>query len=346
VSIATDWAAAGGSLTLAVLASDGTTLWSSSTDGTGSIDVAVTGGVTGLEMRLYLTAAGQHTRQTEDVYGQLSNIRVYSTLVSILDAAVVAKDLVAFLYRNGTGLSASTELVQDIGIPLEPSVFVDDRSPLDILAWCSQFGNWAGVPVSYGVAFDDTKRLFLEPWNVTSIRYVIKLDRVKTERTGDWSDSAQKIYGVVKTEDSGVLRTTDVEAADVISKLGGHYRRESIGLDGVGSLSELSYLVQLRLAERKKPKASGSYSVKGVIHAPSGREVPVEELVPGGLVQIQEWRAHEATLTPNDYRDQTTTFMLVGVKVNLETGEAELSPSEGSDSFTRAMAIIQSLKRG
>ena len=251
------------------------------------------------------------------------------------------------MYRSGAGLSNATELIQSLGIALEPSVFVDDKRILDIFTWICQFGNSAGIPVAFGVTFDNTKRIFVEPWDITSLRYAVTPSRVLSmERTGDWSESAQKVYGVINTADGGVLRTSDLSATDVIAKLGGSYRREPVSLTGVASLSEINYLTQIYLSERKYPASSGSYSVKRGVHTPGGREVPVEEIVPGGLVQVREWRAREATPNPNDYRDNTTTFMLVGVRVNLETNEAELSPSESSDSFARAMAIINELQWG
>ncbi len=346
LSIPSDWAVLGGGLMLALVDSTGAVLWSSSTHGSGSVDIVLSSSPMWVELRLYFTGDGRHERGTNDVFGAFSGVKVYSVNVPRLDAAVIARDITAYMHRAGLGLSLSTALIQSTGLALEPSVFVDDRSPLDVLTWCCQFGNAAGVPVAFGVTFDETRRLFLEPYNLTDIRYVVKPNRGENvERTGDWSESAQKVYGVVRTEGAGVVRTSDLEAPSVINRLGGYYRRGSVGLDGIASAEQLSILMQLYLRERMHPETSGSYTVKGGVYTPEMRFVPVDEIVPGGLVQVQEWRSNEAGFSEDDYRDRKTTFTLAGVRVDLEAEEAELIPNEASDVFARQMAIIQQLRR-
>ena len=345
LSIPEDWAALGGGLTLALIDSNGSVLWYADENGSGSIDVVVSAGATWVEARLYFTGDGRHERGTDDVFGALTGIKVYSVNTRTLDAGVIARDIAAYMYREGLGLSLNTALVQSTGLALEPSVFVDDQSPLDVLTWCCQFGDARGVPVAFGVTFDNTRRLFLEPYNLTDVRYVVKSSRGQSiERTGDWSDSTQKVYGVMRTQDSGVVRTDDLEATSVINRLGGYYRRGPVNLEGVASADQLAMMMQLYLSEKMNPATSGSYTIKGGVYTPEMRFIPAEEVVPGGLVQVQEWRANEATFTENDYRDQKTTFVLAGVRVDLEAGEVELIPNEASDVFARQMAIIQQLR--
>ena len=347
ISTPADWLAFGGRLRFDIVDSLGTTLLSESREQTASVDYKISSSATWVELRLYMTSAGTNDNPDGDVFVKIAGLKTYSTFVSVLDAAVIAKDLVSFMYRSGKGLNSSTDLIQSPGVPIEPAAFVSDMRVIDILAWCCQFGNSAGIPIAFGVSFDDTRRLFIEPWDITSIRYVVAQDKVTgIERTGDWSESAQTIYGVTNTDDGGVIRTSDMANADVITKLGGYYRREAVALSGISSYAELGYLTQLYLSERAYPQSSGSYNVKRSISTPGGLEVPIDEIVPGGLVQVREWRAREAALDLNDYRDNATTFMLVGVRVNLDAGEAELSPSESSDSFARAMAIINELRLG
>ena len=74
ISIPSDWKLAGGGLLLAIVDSEEEVLWSEVYDSTGTIDLAVDSGATWVELQLYFTAAGQHTRETEDVYGELSDM--------------------------------------------------------------------------------------------------------------------------------------------------------------------------------------------------------------------------------------------------------------------------------
>ena len=60
-------------------------------------------------------------------------------------------------------------------------------------------------------------------------------------------------------------------------------------------------------------------------------------------MQVQEWWAREAGLSPNNYLDNVTTFPLVGVRVDEEAHTAELIPRATSDAFARRMAIVQEL---
>ena len=86
-------------------------------------------------------------------------------------------------------------------------------------------------------------------------------------------------------------------------------------------------------------------SVRGNVYKPDGRAVPFDEVLPtGGLVQIQEWRALEATLSAKDYRDRKTTFPLAGVRVDEDNGTVELIPRTMSDAFARQMALIEQLQ--
>ena len=105
-------------------------------------------------------------------------------------------------------------------------------------------------------------------------------------------------------------------------------------------------MVDLWLSENAKPKEAGSLSVRGNVYRPDGRLVPFDEVQPtGGLVQVQEWRALEATLSSTDYRDKKTTFALAGVRVDEDMRTVELIPRATSDEFTRQMAIIEQLQR-
>jgi len=328
---------------LEVRDSNGSVLWSRTTTGTGSIDVTTSGSPTYFEVRFYVTLAGENTADDDAVYGKLTDVKVYSVNVSTLDAKTIADDLVERLSGPGHGLSDDARKVVAPGLALEPAAFDRDMTPAQVMAWCVQFGDVDGNPLAWGVTIDDRKRLFLETVDLTTVRYVVKPTRATLERGGDWGESAQKAYGVYTDSEGQVQRTSDKTRQGVIDDLGGYYRRAAVQVTGTTSAARVDDAVDLWLDEGSRPGAAGSFVVRRGVWTPAGLFVPFDEIVPGELVQVQEWRAREATLTPSDYRDNRTTFPLQGVRVDEEGRAVELIPRATSDAFARQMAIIQEL---
>jgi len=117
-----------------------------------------------------------------------------------------------------------------------------------------------------------------------------------------------------------------------------------VQISGTTDVEQVEGAIDLWLAEHGRPGTAGSFQVRSGVYTPAGRFVAVDELKPGDLVQIKEWRAREATMDPNDWRDGTTTFPLAGIKVDEDSRTAELIPRVTSDAFARQIAIIQSLQ--
>jgi hypothetical protein len=325
--------------------SDDNVLWLATATASGSISITTSGSPSYFEVRFYCTEAGENTAEDDSVYGKLTDVRVYSLNVSTLDAEVIAQDIVDLLSAAGHGLSNSVAALELPGRALEPAAFDTDMTPADVLSWCAKFGDADGNPLAWGVTFDDYRRLFLETMDLTTVRYTIKPGWATLERGGDWGESAQKAYGIYTDDQGEDQRTDDVERDDVIADLGGYYRRVALHVDGATKAEQVLEAVGLWLDENEKPAVSGSFAVKGGVWKPSGLFVPFDEILPGGLVQVREWRAREASLTANDYRDKATTFMLAGVTVDEEARTAELIPRTTSDTFARHMAIIAELAR-
>ena len=325
---------------------DGNVLWSVTASETGSLDLTTSGSPTSLEIRFYVTAAGTSTANIDSLYATFSNLKVYSVNVTTLDAEVVAEDLVDLL--DDQGLSSSKSQISSPGLALEPAVFEGDPTPAQILTWCCKFGDSSGQPLAWGVTFDDTKRLFLETMDLDNVRYWVKARprRMGIERSGDWGESAQKAYAVYTNAGGTVVRTSDEVRQTVIDRFGGYFRRVGISLEGNLSAAQAANALDLWLDENEYPAISGSFMVFGGVNTPSGRFVPFDELTPGGLVQVREWRAREAAFQANDYRDNATTFLLAGAKVDEDQQSVELIPRQTSDAFARHMAIISELQRG
>ena len=331
---------------LEVRDSNDVVLWSATATGTGSIDEVTTGSPTYFEVRFYTTAAGENTANDDTVYGKLTSVKVYSVNVSTLDAKTIGDDLVEFLSGSEHGLSDDDGQVEAPGLALEPAAFDTDMTPAEVLSWCCQFGDNDGNPLAWGVAMDEHKRLFLETQDLTNVRYVVKPKRASLERGGDWGESAQVAYGVYADAQGEVQRTADRTQQSMVDRLGGYYRRVAVQVSGTTDEDQVLDAVDLWLDEHNAPVESGSFVTRVGVWTPSGQFVPFDEVVPGGLVQVQEWRAQEATFNPNDYRDKTTTFLLAGARVDEDARMVELIPRGTSDAFARQMAIIQELRAG
>jgi hypothetical protein len=330
---------------LEVRDSGGNVLWSKAVTEEGTIDVTTSGSPTYFEVRFYCTDAGENTAEDDTVYGKLTGVKVFSVNVSTLDAKVIADDIVDLLSVEGHGLSSDTTKVESPGRVLEPCFFDTDMSLTDVMNHVCQFGDSNDVPLVWGVMMDDTRRLFLEPMDLTNVPYVISPHRAELSRGGDWSESIQKAYGIYTDSEGNVSRTVDMVSQDVIDDLGGYYRRQGVQISGTASGAFALEAVGFWLCEHDEPITSGRFTVKGGVRKPDGRFVPFDEVQPGGLMQVEEWRAHEATLTPNDYRDNVTTHPLSGVKVDEDALQVELIPRFTDNLFERYMAVISKLRQ-
>lgn len=318
-----------------------TLLWESGISGAGTIDLTAPNGAMYFEIRFVTTATGNVSAEDDSVYARFEAVRVYSLNVTILDQKCIADEIVSVLARHG--LSDDRRRVQSPGFALSQATFDTDQPPADILTWLCQFGDREGKPVAWGVSFDDRRLAFLESYALTGVKYVVRPEEAESlERAGDWGESAQQVYGIYTDTQGRQRRTAELQAALMTANLGGYYRRKAINLNEIPSEGLALSLLTTWLSENSAPKASGSYVVRGARTA-EGRRVPFDEIQPGGLVQVQEFRALEVESGRDDYRDKVTTFMLVGARVDYEQGTVELMPDETSDVFQRQMAVVAHL---
>ena len=325
-----------------VLAGD-VLMWESSITGEGSLDLVATNGAAYFEVRFAMTATGNVTAEDDTVYALFSNVRVYSVNVSVLDQKVIADDIVTLLSSSYHGLEADTRRVGSPAFSLVQAAFDTDQTPADVLNWACQFGDVNGVVLAWGVGFDDRRLLFLESQDLSTVKYVVHPEDAETlERSGDWSESAQVLYGLYTDALGRTQRTGSYASAGGMRSVGGYYRRQAVNLGSVVNSALAGALVVTKLNEDSRPKTSGAYTVRRV-KTTDGRVVPFDELIPGGLIQIREFRALEAEARSADLMDRTTTFMLAGVRVDYEEGTVELMQDVESNEFLRQMAVIEQL---
>lgn len=334
---------------LEVRDSNGVVLWSRTTTGnsTGE-DFATTGSPTYIEVRFYVTSAGENTAEDGTVYGRLTNVKVYGVEDATLDGAVIAKKIVSqILTQSYHGLSADVSQVASPALVLEPSAFDTDLSLTQIMQWLCQFGDLDGDPLAWGVEMSDRLRMFLEVMDLTTIRYkILRGTPLQAQVSGDMQSSYQKAYGVYSDAIGEVQRTADRASTSAMTKLGGYARRRALSVDGATSEAQALVAVDLYLAENDLPKVTSSFTIRGNIHSPALASIPFDEIKAGGMVQAQDFRAREATLTPNDFRDSWTTFQLVGVEVDEDAHSVRLIPAGDRAGFEQYMALLAQMAGG
>ena len=298
-----------------------------------------------ISVRLTLTAPGESTADDGQAYARLTSIVISSQEDYPVDMATVAADLADYMSDAGHGISSDVSSIEPTGRSLHPAVFIDDQTPEEILQWCADKGDGNGSPVCWGMELNDLRRLFVQAQDLTTVKYFLPPGESRTTVTGDAQNSRQKLYGVYTGPDDQQYRTADQEDTDVIEDLNGYFRREALALDGIFSSALAAYAVALSLSETKKPETSTSWEITGSILSVTGKRVPFDEILPGGMCVDRNFRAREATLTEGDFRDKVTSFYLIGVEVDYEAGTTRLIQDGDTKSFERYMQLIADLSR-
>jgi hypothetical protein len=321
-------------------------LWSATATGSGSQDLEANSGATYVEVRFTVTSGGTNDAVDDTVYGQLTNVAVYSVDDAVVDASVVAKAVAAFLSADH-GLSSDVTKIAAPGRALPDSVvFSDDWTPKQVMAWCAGFGGGDDALLAWGVQTNDLKRVYLEKQDLATVRYVIRRGSgLAAQVKGDYKGSRQKIYAVY-TDDAGqAQRTDDVSDEDTISDLGGHYRRGAFSISGTVDEATALQVIDMALAEEKLPQVTTSFTVRDRVYTVTGKALPIDEVVAGGIVLVDEFRSREATLSLNDFRTQWSSFQLVGVEIDEDAGTARLIPAGDRRGFEQFLTRLAELQR-
>lgn len=327
--------------------SNGVVLWSKTATESGTgVDLTTTGSPTYFEVRFYVITAGENTADDGTVYAKLTNLKVYGVDDTTVDGGVIAKKVLDdVLSQSDHGLSASTARIESPGLALEPSAFDTDMAPGQVMSWLCQFGDEDGNPLAWGVEMNDLQRLFLETMDLTTIRYVIRRESaLQAQVSGDAQESWQKVYGMWTDTVGEVHRTADRTDPEAIDDLGGYARRRALSVDGVTDEAQALKAVDLYLEENSLPKVSSSFTIRGNVYTPALNPMTFDEVKAGGMVQVRDFRAREATLSLDDFRDQWTTFQLVGVEVDEDAHSVRLIPAGDVSGFERYMALLAQLK--
>lgn len=326
---------------LTVLDSNGTTHFTQTTTGSGSKTIYPTSNSTYIEFRLTITSSGENTAENDTVYVHITDPTVFAT-TDTLDAARVGRVILEQLAAN-YGFSANRSFLEQTGFAIDQAVYENDATLSEIMKDISKYGDKNLKPIAWGMRFNDRKQFFVESQDLSSIKYVIPRNMVgEISVDGDFANSGQKVYGVYTDEGGNVNRTATYSDTALIDLFGGTFREEAVQL-GRTSSAQAAQAAQLALSERKYPKTSSSISVSGPVLNAYGAEVPIEEIKAGGIVEVREFRAREAGVASGDLRTRFTSFMLVGVEVDLDEGSATLIPASDASRFEKYMARLSQI---
>jgi hypothetical protein len=319
---------------------DENVIWSSDVSGNGSLDLDLDASYSGtfVEIRFTVTVSGLNTAEDETVYFRLWDVLVLST-DETLDAAIVLTHIAEHMYDN-YDFSNDYSLIDTIGFEIPQAAYDADEELNKIANNACSFGDSNAKPLAWGVAFDDTLRMFLQKQDLTTIRYLLALPE-DTRISGDIAESFQKAYGVYTDVYGQTQRTDEVTNDTVIDKIG-LYRKQTIKLDKEMTTAQAGQAVQLALNENSEPKIRTSFRVGDLTTTPFYGIIPIDELRSGGLVQVPDLRAQESS-TNDDDRKGYHTFMLKKVEISLDEQTATLTPADDLDTFETYMETLRRL---
>lgn len=335
-----------------VFTSDNTSILDTIVTGTktGTATAIMTGSATTVTVRLTITAAGESTAEDdpdtadteEGAYAKITAITIATHTDNPVNMGTVMRDVVTYLHDAGHGIGSDTTQIDNIDRQLLPAVFEDHQTPNEILAWCAQHGDVSGNPLVWGLELNDHRRAFLHVQDLSTIKYVLPSGEVRTSTAGDTQESHQKLYAVY-SDDKNSYTTADTIDTDAIADMNGYFRRDVIKFDGVFSATLAAAAMAMAMKDKARPPASSDWEINGSIMSHTGKRVPFDEIMPGGIVVDRTLRAREATLSGNDVRDRETTFYLVGVEVDYDGRTTRLIPDSDLSSLERYLDSIAKL---
>lgn len=318
-----------------------TALQTFSTSGSGVLDISLDDNGDGnfVTIKIEVTTTGINTAEEDAVYVRFWDLKVSSEATDVTATTVITK--VAEHMRDNFDFSDDFSLIDTNDYVMDQAAYEDKRLN-EICTEAVRYGTAFYSLLAWGVYFDDTDRLFLETQPIGTLVYVIQ-EADDYSVVGDLTDSYQKVYGKYTDTFGRTQRTEVFEATDVIDGLGGLYRKEVIEIEDITE-EQAEQLLTITLSENEEPKITAEFTVIGNIHNTLGGEVAVEDILPGKLVTVPEFRAREAIVL-DDKRKGTHTFMIKVVEVNLDERKARIIPADNRASFETYMEIIKRLSK-
>lgn len=304
----------------------GGTIWSTDTQGTGSVDHTLA--TPSNTVWLYYSSRAKQTPPANGtVYGKFTNVTVY-TETGAINLYEVARDV-----RGGVSeLSADESLISSaLNFSLVPFITDGPKHLTEILNTAAQFGSAAALPCAAGVreseiASDGKPILFAEAQPVlTDYDYSLRMEDFNAGDVAFEQDTPSvKNWIIVQYTDAGgtmrrITPDDDVSLKDTTSIDTFGERHETVTVDTASAATALN-IGKRYLAARKDVqwRANNEIVVKGRIRAKGGYWVPASEVRAGKRVKIENYHdnltgsltSFVLLITATRYNDQDETCAL------------------------------------
>lgn len=321
--------------TIQIVDGEDNVLWQSSASGNGTLDLTISTG-NYVEIIFKVTTSGLNT--SDSVYARFWNVVVSST--STVNAGTVGLKCAEYMHTY-FGFSDDYTNIDTIDYPLTQAAFDADETLAAIMTKVCSYGNASAKPLAWGTIMDDTKTMFVEVQDLTTIHYIIAEPGDYTV-SGNIADSYQKVYAKYTNTYGEDKRTPVYEAEKTIWNLGGLYRKQMITVDGQTTLANAKQAAQLAVNENSEPTVQTSFTVVEIENMIGGK-IPFDEIQSGVMCQVPKLEA-TAVAVSTDKRSGYS-FMLTTVEVDLENGTASLSPANALSTFERYIALLARMRK-
>lgn len=338
--------------------------WSLAATAAGAADVTLATDRARLEVMLHYEAADAvYTGETGvGCYGKITNLHVYGTADITPTVTDVGIDIVAQV-QAGTPIENDVTQIETIALTLEPLFYEQGEMCHEALKDAAYFGDANNQAIAWGVE-SGAARMFVRAPDRDSVRYVVPPQQAsnlsakgQTDRyyasaaTGQYIDEEGEMQFTdtyyAHLTNAGVVANTTSTGDDLASEVFNVTKERIVPFGRVSSTLATAYIKRY-VIKHGRPYIQSSFEVIGQVQDlhRGGAWIEPCEMEMGYLVQIPHFRAVEAEgASGSDLREWDTTFLLAGIRYDVEQGIATLIPEGAADDLARIMEFVRRFRQ-
>jgi len=339
------------------------TVWQHSIDGVGAFNRTIVTESPILELHIW--GPGRYAGETGATNIKVTDLSLYGSTDVTPTVTDVAIDIVAQV-EAGTPIEDDESLIDAITLQLEPLFYEGGESCHKALKDAASFGDQNNRGIGWGVEAGGY-RIYVKQPDRERVRYVVPPQYASrlsargqtdkgfvTEAWGKYIDEdgveqwTAKYYAHVTAAGIMANTTAPVPDDDSAQNVYGVFRERTIPFGRVSAALALEFLQQY-LIEHAHPQIKSAFDIFGPVQDldKGGAWIQPYEMEMGNVVQIPYFRAVEAEGAAGvDLREWDTTFLLVGMRYDVETGKAKLIPGGTSEDLQLLIRYVREFERG